>query len=98
MVNGNITVSGFLDLINKKSSQKVTKCVFRGKFLDDNDLIRNSITSPYHVLILLTNTNEDFKDVMDLEQETKQNKKKEEVKNSVSSTLLFRPENNQNRI
>lgn len=55
MVDNNITVSGFIDMINKKSTEKVTKSIFQWKVLDDDDLIRNHITGPDQVLILLTN-------------------------------------------
>ena len=90
MVDNNITVSDFMDLINKKSTEKVTKSIFRGKILNGDDLIRNHITSSDHVLNLLTVTKGEPKDVMDLEQNLKENEKKKEVKDTVSSSLLRR--------
>ncbi|KAK8865515.1 hypothetical protein M9Y10_011071 [Tritrichomonas musculus] len=96
MVDSNITVSGFMDLINKKSSERVTKSIFRGKILADDDLLRNHITGPDQVLILVTNSKKNCKDIMDLE-EVKENKKKKEIESKISSSFLPRVDNNRIR-
>lgn len=92
MADSNITSFSFIKLINDKLGAKVTKCYFRGKILDNDDLIRNHITSPDYVLVLLTDS-EDYQDIMDFDQGSSENKEKMEVKNSVTSSLIVRKTN-----
>lgn len=98
MVNSNITVSGFLDLVNKKSKEKVTKCIFRGKILDNDDLIRNHVTYPSYSLTLLTDSADNIQsDIVDFENEIQEKANKKELENKISSSLIKRTQSNQNR-
>ena len=76
LVDCNVTVSRFIELVNRRSFEKVTKGIFRGKILSNDDLVRNYITRPDYILILLTNDYIESDDVMDLEQDIKENEKK----------------------
>lgn len=97
MVDSNTTVSDFMDIVNKKSKDKITTSIFRGKILKDDDLIRNYITDPDDVLTLLTDNSGAAIDIMDLEDGVGENKRKKEAENKVSSSLFLRSNNNVNR-
>lgn len=97
LVDCNVTVSRFIELVNRRSFEKVTKGIFRGKILSNDDLVRNYITRPDYILILLTNDYIESDDVMDLEQDIKENEKKNEIKYSISSSFLFRANDEQQR-
>lgn len=95
MVDSSITASDFIEIINKESTERVTKSVFRGKILEDDELIFNQITESDQVLILLTDDDSKACDLIDLEDEIKENQ--EEIENEVSSSLFQRNDSNQNR-
>ena len=78
MVDSSITVSDFINLVNRRSDQRVSTSVFRGKVLNGNDLIRNHITRTDQVLTLLTDSSNT--DIVDLDYESDESKKKKEGK------------------
>ena len=90
MVDNNITVSDFMSLISKNSSLKIKKSIFRGKILNDDDLLRNYLTSPDNVLTLLTDDSQLSDDIMDLEQELNEKKKKKRSR-KCSLIIYFNP-------